>query len=796
MKYGHFDNKKREYIIDKVDTPVSWTNYLGTETTGTVISHNGGGYMFHESPENHRITRFRANGVPLDRPGHYVYLRDNDTKDFWSVSWQPVGKPLNKAKYSARHGLSYTKFQAAYKGIKAEQTLFIPRGEAVEIWDITVKNTSKKTRSISVFPYVEFSFNLIEIDNQNLQMSLYSQGSSHDNGIIEIDNFYDPSMFHYFTTNFESDGFETMRDNFIGIYNTESNPKAVMEGSLSNSTELGGNHCGAFKANLTLEAGEKKRLIVMLGVGNKKEGERIRAKYSNPKNVDSAFKTLSHYWRNKYNALQINTPNPEMNTMINTWNLFQAETNVVFSRFASFIEVGGRTGLGYRDTAQDAMCIPHTNPKKCKSRIIELLRGLTEAGYGLHLFDPEAFNPDKPKKEAFVSPTVKPEPSKSDLIHGLEHTCSDDALWLVPSICEYVKETGEINFVDKLVTYAEGSKDSVYDHMKRILDFSAKQIGESGICKGLRADWNDCLNLGGGESALTSFLHYWACDNFVELAKYLGRTSEVEKYTAMKEKVREACERVLWDGEWYIRGITKKGKKIGTQLDTEGKVHLESNAWAVLSGVSTGERAEKAIEAMDTYLYSEYGLHLNAPSFGTPNDDIGFITRVYKGIKENGAIFSHPNPWVWAACSLLGQGDRAMKYYDALCPAKQNDKIEIRQAEPYSYCQFVMGKDHTAHGRARHPWLTGSAGWAYFSVTHYMLGLKPNFEELVIDPCIPSDWKEFSVQREWRGSRYMINVKNPNGKQKGVSKITLEGKEVKAIPVGEKGKTYQVEVIM
>ena len=796
MQYGYFDDKNREYVITRPDIPVSWTNYLGCEKTGTVISHNAGGYMFHESAENHRVTRFRANGVPLDRPGHYVYLRDNDSNDYWSISWQPVGKSLDKAKYEVRHGLSYSIFKCSYKGIKAEQKLFIPLGDAVELWDIKVKNTTKKDKNISLFPYCEFSFNLIEIDNQNLQMSLYSQGSRYESGVIEIDNFYDPDMYHYITTSFDNDGFDSVRDKFIGVYNTETNPQGVIDGVMHNSVELGGNHCGAFKKVITLSPGEEKRFIVMLGVGSLEEGKRIKEKYSNFDEVDKAFSLIKKFWKDKYSKLQIDTPNKEMNTMINTWNLYQSETNVNFSRFSSFIEVGGRTGLGYRDTAQDAMCIPHSAPVRCRERIEELLRGLTEQGYGLHLFEPDLFNPEIPKKEKRPSPTVKPEPEKGSLIHGLKDTCSDDALWLVASVCEYVKETGDLKFFDKKINYAEGSVDSVYDHLKRILDFSAKQVGESGICKGLRADWNDCLNLGGGESALTSFLHFWATSYFIEAAKQLNREDDVKQYSALKDKIKEACERVLWDKDWYIRGITKSGRKIGTSEDKEGKVHLESNAWAVLSGAASREHAEKAIDAIDTYLYSEYGIHLNAPSFGTPDDEIGFVTRVYKGVKENGAIFSHPNPWVWAAASLLGQGDRAMKYYNALCPAKQNDKIEIREAEPYSYCQFIMGRDHTAYGRARHPWLTGSAGWAYYSATRYMLGVRPDYDELIISPAIPHDWDGFKMTRVWRGGKYEIEVKNPNHKQAGVSEIYVDGVKVDKIKPIKRGTKCKVEVII
>ena len=798
MQYGHFDNEKREYVIDRVDLPVSWTNYLGVKDLCVVVNHTAGGYMFYQSPEYHRVTRFRGNAVPMDRPGHYVYLRDAKDEDYWSISWQPVGKPLDQAKYTCRHGMSYTTYECDYKGIKASQTLMVPMDDAVELWDVRLKNTTDKERRISVFSYCEFSFHHIMIDNQNFQMSLYCAGSSYDENIIEYDLFYEEFGYQYFASNVTPDGFDCLRDSFLGAYRTEDNPIAVERGTCSGSHELGNNHCGSLQKDLVLAPGEEVRLIFMLGEGSREAGKKIREKYSDMANVDAAYAQLKDYWENKFAQLQIKTPNEGMNTLINTWNLYQAEVNIMFSRFASFIEVGGRTGLGYRDTAQDAMMIPHSNPEKCRQRIVELLRGLTTKGYGLHLFSPEWFDPDakKEKKKPFKSPTVIPTVNAQDIVHGLEDACSDDALWLVPSIIEYIKETGDAGFADEAVTYADGGEGTVYEHMKRILDFSAEQVGATGICKGLRADWNDCLNLGGGESAMVSFLHYWASSHFLQLAEYLGRTEDVEKYQAMRERVGNVCNRELWDKEWFIRGITKNGKKIGTSEDAEGKVHLESNAWAVLSGAADVEKGKLAMDSVDKYLFTPYGILLNAPSYTVPDDDIGFVTRVYPGLKENGSIFSHPNPWAWAAECVLGRGDRAMKFYNALCPYYQNNMIEIRQSEPYSYCQFVVGRDHTAFGRARHPFMTGSGGWAYFSATRYMLGIRPDFEHLTIDPCIPADWREFSAVRRWRGAEYDIHVENPDGVMKGVQELYLDGEKVERIPVMAQGSRHDVRVVM
>ena len=806
MQYGHFDNEHREYVIDRVDLPVSWTNYLGLEDMTVVMNHTAGGYMFYKSPEYHRITRFRANSVPMDRPGHYIYIRDNEDGDYWSVSWQPVGKPLDQAKYTCRHGMSYSVFESEYKGIKASQKMSVPLGDAVELWDVKVKNDSDKVRSLSLFSYAEFSYHHIMIDHQNYQMSLYCAGASYEDGIIEEDLFYEEFGYQYFASSFEQDGFDCMRDHFLGNYHTEDNPERVINGKCRGTSEKGGNHCATLQKNITLAPGEEVRLIYFLGEGRREEGRKMREKYSDFAVVDASYEALHDYWEQKFQALQIHTPNEGMNTLINTWTLYQAEINVMFSRFASFIEVGGRVGLGYRDTAQDSMTIPHSNPEKCRERIEQLLRGLVTEGYGLHLFQPEWFETKEEDQKPFKSPTVVPTPDGANMIHGIKDACSDDALWLVSSIVEYIKETGDLAFAEEQITYADtfmkamsagegiGITESVYDHCKRILDFSARQVGMTGICKGLRADWNDCLNLGGGESAMVSFLHYWALNAFIELASQLRRAEDVAYYTEMAEKVRKACNQELWDGEWFIRGITAKGCKIGTQEDKEGRVHLESNAWAILSGAAEDEKATTALEAIDQNLFTQYGLLLNTPSYTVPDDDIGFVTRVYPGLKENGAIFSHPNPWAWAAACKLGRGDIAMKFYDAFCPYNQNDKIEIRESEPYSYCQFIAGRDHTAFGRARHPLMTGTGGWAYFSATRYMLGIRPDFEQLVVDPCIPADWKEFSVDRRFRGAMYHIHVTNPNGVMSGVKSIQIDGRVVDQILVQPAGSECQVEI--
>lgn len=796
MRYGYFDDAAREYVIDRVDVPFSMTNYLGTQRMGAVVSHNAGGYCWLDSPQFHRITRFRPNGVPMDFPGHYVYLRDDDTGEYWSISWQPAGLDLDRAKYACRHGLSYSVYTCDHAGIDASQTLFIPREDGgddpVEIFDVRVRNRSDRPRRISVIGYVEFSFHSIDIDNQNFQMSLYCAGSFMEDGAAICELHYEPDSFQFFAASFEPDGWEGTRDGFIGPYRTERNPRAVASGAFTGSCAEGGNPVGALMKRLTLQPGEEARALFYLGTGRGEAARAARGRYDF-EGTDRAFAALRRFWDEKLGALEVRTPHANMNRSLNAWNLYQSEINVLFSRFSSFIEVGGRTGLGFRDTAQDAMCIPHAEPEGCARRIMQLLNGLTSAGYGLHLFDPAWFEGEAAERE--WSPTVVPKAADNKRVHGIEDACADDALWLIPAIAEYVRETGDDAFFDRVVPYADGGADSVWDHMRRILDFSYGQTGSHGITKGLRADWNDCLNLGGGESAMVAFLLVWATEHFLDAARHLGRAGDVAAYEPRLEAMKAACQRCLWDGEWFLRGFTADGRAIGTHAASEGKVHLESNAWAVASGAATREQGLSAMDAVDAWLYTPYGLMLNAPSFTRRDDGIGFVTRVYPGVKENGSVFSHPNPWAWVAECRLGRGGRAMKFYDALLPENQNDIMEIRQAEPYSYCQFIMGRDHAAHGRARHPFMTGSAGWAYYAATRYMLGVRPEFDRLTVDPCIPADWDGFEATRRWRGAEYHIRVENPEHIEKGVGRIEVDGAAVETIPAFGEGR-HEVRVVM
>ena len=806
MRYGHFDTAADEYVIERPDVPVSWTNYLGTKDYCVVLGHNGGGYSYYRSPQYGRITRFRQNGVPMDRPGHWVYLRDDVDGDYWSLTWQPVGKPLaadgsaGGAGYQTAHGMGYTRFSSSYRGIEATQTVFVPLDDPCEVWDVRVTNTGPTPRRLTLATYVEFSFHTITIDNQNLQMSLYAAGSSYADGIIEYDFHYEPWTAHYFAASRQPDSYDSLRDSFLGPYRDERNPIAVERGHGSNASGTTGNHCGSLFHTIELAPGETVRLAYVLGYGHREPvGRTRRDKYADLAVVDAEFAALRAHWRAKQDALRIRTPHEGMNTMINTWTLLQAETCVQWSRFASFVEVGGRTGLGYRDTAQDAMSVIHSNPARTRSRIVELLRAQTLAGYGLHLFDPRDFDPAAERHDDVPSPTVVPTASRESLIHGLADTSSDSHLWLVPTVVEYVRETGDLGFLDLDVPFAEGPAGTVYEHLRRALDFTAAQVGGNGVALGLRADWNDCLNLGGGETALVTFLHAWAIRTFLEVASYLGRSDDVARYSAELTRLADVARDQLWDGQWWLRGYTRDGVKIGSADNAEGKIFLEHQAWPVIAGIATRERGETALDSVRGLLGSPYGTHLNWPAFTQIDDSVGFVTRVYPGVKENAAIFSHPNAWPVIAETILGRGDRAMEFYDAILPYHQNDRIEVRGAEPYAYVQFVYGRDHEWFGRAQNPWLTGTAGWMYTAATKWILGVRPTLAGLVVDPCIPPDWDGFEVRRQWRGATYLIEVRNPDRVCKGVASVLVDGvpHPVDApIPPAAAGAEVRVEVTL
>ena len=789
MRYGFFDDAKKEYVIQTPATPMPWINYLGSKDFFSLISNTAGGYCFYRDAKLQRLLRYRYNNVPADIGGRFFYIKEAD-KAPWSPAFHPCDTPLDS--YRCRHGMGYTIFEAEKDGIGAELTFLVPGDENCEIQRVKLTNRSDTVRSFRFTGAVEWClWNAVD-DSTNFQRNLNIGELEVEDSVIYHKTEYRERRDHYayYGVNAPLCGYDTDRDSFLGTFGSFAAPQAVVSGKSGDFLAHGGAPMAALHLDVTLAHGESKSFVFVLGYGknpkNKKfiapgvirkdTAYRVMKEFSTDEAVDQAMAALKAYWDGLLSTYTLHCADEKLNRAVNIWHQYQCMVTYNMSRSASYFESGTGRGMGFRDSCQDLLGFVHIAPDRARERIIDIASVQWADGSTYHQYQPLTKR------------------GNNDIGSGF----NDDPLWLVAATHAYLAETGDLSILDHPTPFdnVPGSEAPLMEHLRRSVSYTMTHKGPHGLPLIGRADWNDCLNLGGGESAMVSFLHHWAIGNFVALAKHLGRTEDAAHYEAMGEEVKKVCQQVLWDGKWYIRGITADNRRIGTQGDEEGKVHMESNTWAVLSGVADRERGLAAMDAVDEYLFTEYGLMLNAPCYTRRDDGIGFVTRVYPGLKENGAIFSHPNPWAWCAEAKLGRGSRAMKFYNALCPALQNDKIEVRQSEPYSYCQFVVGRDHTAFGRARHPFMTGSAGWAYYAATQYLLGIQPDFDAMVIDPCIPADWQEYTVVRRWRGAEYRIRVVNPKGVEKGVASITLNGGAVERVPVMPIGSVNEVMVTM
>jgi len=788
MRYGHFDDEAREYVITRPDTPRSWSNYLGSRLYGGIITQNAGGYSFFKSGGLGRVLRFRFNGVPEDEPGRFVYLRDDADGDYWSASWQPVGKPLatggapgeapleGEQKCAVRHGLGYSIFTSEYRGIRSEATFFVPKGQAFEYWSVKVTNTSEQPRSISAFSYAELAneWNYKQ-DLENLQYSQYVVLASYRDGVIHRRN----STREAFSENWfalvgaDVASYDTDREIFLGRYRTPSAPRAVERGECRNTETVGDNSCASLHARLELAPGETKHLIYMLGMGSPDEpwdddhgyvarpGRDVIAEYGTPERVEAELAAIRDEWRDYLAPLQVATPDPEMNSMINVWHAYQTHMTFNWSRGVSLIEAGDRDGLGYRDTVQDMLAVTHAIPEAVRERLDMILTAQTEEGGGMPLVKPLTHNPG------------------NEATPSLEDYRSDDALWLPITVANFVYETGELGYLDQVLPFADHGEATVFDHLRRAIEFSLAHSGPGGLVQGLKADWNDAIQFGTeGESMFSTFLMANGLRVVAELAEQSGRADDAAWARAELERLQPVLESA-WDGAWYIRGVSATGAKLGSDALDEGKIYLEPNVWAAMSGVVPRERAIGAMDAVHERLSTEHGVALCAPAHTHEVPGVGLSLLVYPvGHKENGGIFCHANSWTIVAEGVLGRGDRAYEYYRGFLPAKYNDSAEVHQVEPYVYCQFTHGPESPRFGQARNPWLTGTASWSYVGVTQYILGIRPELEGLRIDPCIPADWDGYEVTRRFRGMSLTIRVSNPDGVETGVASVAVDGTPV------------------
>jgi len=774
MQFGHFDDKAKEYVITRPDTPRPWSNYLGSLDYGAIITNNAGGYSFYRSALSSRFLRLRSNSVPMDQPGRYFYLRDQETGDYWSASWQPVGKPLAKYKSICRHGTAYTVITSRYFGIETESTYFVPLGQAFEYWRLKLTNKSKRARKLAVFTYCEMAspWHLIN-DLTNLQYSQFITKATVEQDMLGMAVHpyfpFDPKnlmgchRLWMTVVGAPLAGYETVRERFIGsIYNTYANPQVVIDGRCSDFLAEGENAIGALQVEITLAPGETRELIAMLGLGTlDSHGYATRREFGTAERCETELQKLKAHWHGLLDAVAVKTPDAEFNSMVNVWGAYNALITYAWSRHASLIYNGERDGLGFRDTVQDFLGAMPMLKDQIRERLELMLTGQVSNGGAMSVVQPFSHAPGKmtpPKREEFRS---------------------DDCQWLFHAVPDYVAETGDLDFYKKVLLFADQGEATVLGHLRRALKFNLERSGKNGLPCGLHADWNDCVKMGyNGESVMVAFQLRYGLVTYAEIADRLGLPEEAAWARAEQTKLDENIQRAAWDGEWFLWAIGDDGHRYGSKAEAEGRIYINTQVWAVMSGAASPEQARSAMDALHRELATPFGIMLSAPPFtNTPPTVMGGVIYNH-GIKENAGIFCHTQSWAVIAECLLGNGDRAYEYYRAFMPAAHNTRAEIREIEPYVHCQTTYATCNRNAGKSRVPWLSGTASWSHHTALQWILGVRPEIDGLRIDPCIPKSWPGFTMTRVFRGKKVTVDVKNPNGLNKGVNSLVVDGKTV------------------
>lgn len=781
MQYGYFDDKEREYVITCPDTPAPWVNYLGSPEYGAIISNNAGGYSFAKSGANGRILRYVFN--QFDEPGRYIYIRDNLSKDYWSASWQPVGKNLTRYKSECRHGMAYTKMRALYAGISSEVLYYVPLDAAHEVWAVAVRNDSDVVRELTVTGYAEFTNNPnYEQDQVNLQYSQFITRTEFENDHIlqlihgnldavtadgkEVDN-KDVGYRLFGLAGQRVSGYCGNKESFLGRYHGYGDPQGVTTGKLDGSMNYNENACGALSAVLVLNPGETAHLAFIVGAKNREESRSLMARYADPAAVcPEELAALKAHWHTRLENFQIHTPSAEMNSMINTWNAYNCFMTFTWSRAASLVYCGLRNGYGYRDTVQDIQGVIHLAPEQAAEKIRFMLSAQVDNGGGLPLvkFTHNPGHEDTPDDPSYVQETGHPAYR------------ADDALWLFPTVYKYLAETGNLAFLDEVIPYANKGTATVYEHLQRAIDFSLEHLGPHGMPAGLYADWNDCLRLGAeGESSFVAFQLVLALRIQKQLAEEKGDAAAAEKLAKQLADFSALVEKLCWNEDRYIRGFTEKGEVIGRRTDPEANLWLNPQSWAVISGLADSEKAETILHTVHEGLNTEYGVMLMQPPYHAHAFD-GALAVIYNaGVKENAGIFSQSQGWIILAEALCGHGNRAFSYYKANSPAEQNGCAEIRKLEPYCYGQFTEGKDSPHFGRSHVHWLTGTASTMMVGAVEGILGVRPDLHGLRLSPSIPAAWDGFTMEKSFRGKKLHITVQNPAHKESGFTSLMLNG---------------------
>ena len=828
MKFGYFDDQNKEYVITTPQTPLPWINYLGSEDFFSLVSNTAGGYSFYRDARMRRLTRYRYNNSPLDMDGHRIYIKDGDT--VWNPGWQPTKPPLDS--YSCRHGLGYTILEGKKDGVTARQELFVPKGDACELDRVTVCNGSTIVKELDLFSYVEFCLWDAVDDGSNFQRNFSTGEVEVEGSVIYHKTEYRERRDHYavFWANCPVDSFDTTRDAFCGVYGGPADPQAVRAGHCSGSIAHGWAPVGALHIHLTLAPGESRSVLFGLGyienpqqekfiapgVINKTRAHAMMERYATDAQVDAARAALRTHWEQLLSTYHLDSGEEKLNRMVNIWHQYQCMVTFNMSRSASYFESGTGRGMGFRDSCQDLLGFVHIIPSRARERILDIAATQFEDGSAYHQYQPLT------KK------------GNRDIGTGF----NDDPLWLIAGTAAYLRETGDWSILEEQVPFDNDATkaQTLMEHLRRSFNFTCTHLGPHGLPLIGRADWNDCLNLncfswdpnesfqttenkGEGskaESLMIAGLFVVTGKDYVALCKQLAKEAmeskegeiaglaeedyltEAERMQQAVDEMNEAVKQHGWDGEWFLRAYDFFGNKIGSDENEEGKIFIESQGWCTMAGIGLEEGlCDKALDSSKKRLECEHGMVLNNPAYTTYHVEMGEISSYPEGYKENAGIFCHNNPWVIIGETVAGRGNDAWSHYTKILPSYVEEKYQtLHKVEPYVNCQMVAGKDAAKPGEGKNSWLTGTAAWMWYTVSEFILGIKPDYEGLLIDPCLPSTAKEYEVTRKFRGGEYHITVKNPSGNQKGVKQITVDGTPISGtiIPCSEGKHEVVVEM--
>jgi cellobiose phosphorylase len=810
MKYGFFDDKKKEYVITNVKTPYPWINYLGSDNFFSLISNTAGGYSFYKDALLRRITRYRYNNVPIDNGGKYFYISDNG--DVWSPGWKPVKADLKE--YSCRHGMGYTIIKGKRKSLEAEVLYFVPKSTNCEIQKVKLTNKSNKVKSIKLFSFVEFClWNALD-DQTNFQRNFSTGEVEIKDSVIYHKTEYKERRNHYsfYSVNTNINGFDTDRETFLGLYNGFDKPDAVFEGKSHDSVAHGWSPIASHYIEVELAPKESKEFVFILGyveneedkkweskgVINKEKANAIIEQFSTPEKVEASFNELKEYWKSLLSIYQVKTNDEKWDRIVNIWNQYQCMVTFNMSRSASYFESGIGRGMGFRDSNQDLIGFVHQIPQKAKERILDIAATQFEDGGAYHQYQPLT------KKGNFA-------------VGG---NFNDDPLWLILSTSSYIKETGDWSILDEQVPFdSDVSKAKpLFEHLKLSFYHVVNNLGPHKLPLIGRADWNDCLNLncfsmnpdesfqttenkkgGVAESVMIAGLFVAYGEEFINICNSLGKVEEAGECRKHVDAMVEAIKEHGWDGDWFLRAYDYFGNKIGSKENEEGKIFIESQGYCIMAGIGLEDgKARQALEAVNKYLSCEYGIVLNNPAFTKYYVNMGEISTYPAGYKENAGIFCHNNPWIIISETLLGNGDRAFEYFKKIMPSYLEEISDLHRTEPYVYSQMIAGKDAFKPGESKNSWLSGTASWTFYAASQYILGIQPQYTGLKVDPCIPTSWDGFEITRKFRGALYKIKISNPMHVSKGVKSMKVNGNEISGniIPPAEPGSENIVNVVL